>query len=182
MTDVWEKQPADVLAAGKFVGDGKRLDAGVASTRDFIFQVPRGRYQLLRFRAQLFAIPATVQLSQRTLPVWASFAGDNNLYGFWHIDDDSWLHDLTYGRERWVVMRYELAAPRARSISPDLRVTARFPDPTWSKARPDQAAVLRLFAQRQASDASEPFVDTELALQPVAAPTAADHLPQCPRG
>ncbi len=48
MADVVEQQPATVLAAGKFVGDGKRLEPNVPSHRDLVFLVPRGRYQLLR--------------------------------------------------------------------------------------------------------------------------------------
>ena len=68
MTDVLEQQPTTVLAVGKFVADGKRLETDVPSQRELIFLVPRGRYQLLRFRAQLFAIPASVRLSRRASP------------------------------------------------------------------------------------------------------------------
>ena len=182
MSDVWEEQPATVLAAGKFVGDGKRLDTGVSSARDVLFFVPRNRYQLLRFRAQLFAIPASVQLSQRALPQYATYSGDNYLYGFWHVDDQSWLDGLIYGRNRWVVMRYELVSqPRATSTTPDLRVTARFPDPTWSERRPSEKTVKRLFAEPQPSDASEPFADTELPLGRVAKPGALDRIPRACR-
>jgi hypothetical protein len=71
------------------------------------------------------------------------------------------------------VIRYELVArPQATATSPDLRVTARFPDATWSKARPDRAGIEALFEQAQPSDASEPFADTELALEDVAQPSA----------
>jgi hypothetical protein len=178
-SDVWEEQPASVLAAGKFVGDGKRLEPAVPSRREFIFHVPRHHYQLLRFRAQLFAIPASVQLSQRDIPVYVTFPGDNFLYGFWHIDDDSWLHDLISGRERWIVMRYQLVSkPEAKTTSPDLRVTARFPAPTWSHGRPSDTAVKKLFARAQLSDASEPFADTELALEPVARPMRDENVPK----
>jgi hypothetical protein len=176
MADVWEEQPAAVLAAGKFVPDGKPLDANVPSRRDFVFLVPRGRYQLLRLRAQLFAIPASVQLSRR--PAYTKFAGDNDLYGFWPIEDDSWLRDLIYGRERWVVTRYELVSrPQATATSPDLRVTARFPNPTWTERRPRETSVRRLFAELKLTDASEPFADAELALERVAKPTGQDQLP-----
>jgi hypothetical protein len=178
MADVWEIQPAAVLAAGKFVGDGKRLDADVPAGRELVFHVPRGEYQLLRFRAQLFAISASVPLSQRTLPEYVNFPDDNDLYGFWHLQDSSWLHDLVYGRDRWVVIRYELVRePTAKPISPDFRVTARFPDPTWGKGRPGAALVQRLFAEPQPGDSSEPFADTELALEPVAEPTDHDSVP-----
>lgn len=111
MADVWEEQPATLLGAGKFVGDGKRLDPNVPGGRDVLFFVPRHRFQLLRLRAQLFAIPASVQLSQKTLPKYATFPKDNELYGFWQIANDSWLHDLINGRRRWVVIRYELGPP-----------------------------------------------------------------------
>ncbi|HEX6701327.1 MAG TPA: hypothetical protein VF101_11405 [Gaiellaceae bacterium] len=171
MADVLERQPPAVLAAGKFVGDGKRLDPDVPAVRDFVFLVPHQRYQLIRLRAQLFAIPASVQLSQRKQPQYVSYPGDNRLYGFWHVDDDSWLRDLIYGRERWVVMRYELVrSSEAKATSPDLRVLARFPDPSWGAKPPSRAEVDGLFAKPHPSDASEPFADSELALGPVGEP------------
>jgi hypothetical protein len=196
MADVWEIQPAKVLAAGKFVSDGKRLEPDVPAGRSLVFLVPHGRYQLLRFRAQLFAIPASVPLSQRRRPEYVRFKGDNYVYGFWHIDDDSWLHDLVYGREQWVVIRYEVVSqPGSEATSPDLRVTARFPNPTWTHEKPSEAQVHDLFgvvevqpgrfandpvsfAERQPSDASEPFAGTELALADVAEPTGRDSLPR----
>jgi hypothetical protein len=187
MADVWEKRPATVLAAGKFVGDGKRLDEDVSATRALDFLVPRRRYQLLRFRAQLFAIPASITLSQRRLPEFLTFEGDNDLYGLWRVDDDSWLHDVVSGRERWVIMRYELVAtPTSSAVSPDLRVTAVFPKPRWTEGRPSEAYVKKQFEQpsdplertRTLHDASEPFADTELTLEPVAEPTPSDQVPK----
>ena len=102
--DVREQQPSTVLAAGKFVGDGRRLEPGVPYFRDIVFHVGRDRFQLLRFRAELFAISGGVNLSQSTLPTY-ELGRDNFLYGFWPVDDDSWLRDLIYGRERWLVIR-----------------------------------------------------------------------------
>lgn len=175
MSDVWEIQPATVLAAGKFVGDGKRLDENVSGGRSLIFLVPRGRHQLLRFRAQLFAIPASVQLSARRLPEYATFSGDSNLYGFWYVEDDSWLHDLIYGRERWVVIRYALVRrPQTNATSPDLRVIGRFSKPTWQEGRPSRDEVERMLAEPSPSEASEPFAGTELALEDAAEPTVAE--------
>ena len=176
MADVVEAQPAAVLAAGRFAGDGKRLDPDVPAARDLIFMTPRGRYQLLRFRAQLFAIPASVQLSQREPPTY-EYADDRRVYGFWHVDDDSWFRDLVYGRERWVVLRYELGNVGPSPLStPDLRVVARFPKPSWGKKMPTRASVLKLFEGVQPSDASEPFADSELALADVAEPTPSEVL------
>lgn len=180
MTDVWEERPATVLGAGKFVGDGKRLDPNVPAGRDLIFYVPQDRYQLLRLRAQLFAIPASVRLSQRAVPEFVNFPGDNELYGFWQVEDDSWLRDLIYGRARWVIMRYELVDPSNKSkpvISTAVRVTARFPNPTWDRSRPNAAQVNRLFAQSQPNDSSEPFADAELPLEAVGDPST-----RAPRG
>jgi hypothetical protein len=193
MADAWEIQPATVLAAGKFVGDGKLLEPNVPAGRSFMLFVPRGRYQLLRLRAQLFAIPGSVQLSEHKRPEYETFKGDNYLYGFWRIDDQSWLRDLIDGRERWVVIRYALVAnPQSKVPSPDLRVTARFPDATWSEGRPSETVVHKhfgmikdargrlvqdetSFAERQPSDASEPFAATELALENVAKPNQHDN-------
>ena len=178
MADVWEIQPASVLAAGKFIGDGKRLDAEVSGSRTYIFLVPRGRHQLLRFRAQLFAIPASVELSTRSLPTYVSYPGDGNLYAFWSVQDESWLHDLVYGRDRWVVIRYELVRePGVIATSPDLRVTARVTEPTWRKGPPSKSQVDPLFADPLPSDSSEPFAATELPLGDAAPPVPRDALP-----
>ena len=181
MTDVWEERPAAVLAAGKFVGDGKRLEPNVAAGREVVFFVPRHRYQLLRLRAQLFAIPASVHLSTKSQPQFMNFPGDHELYGFWRVVDDSWLHALIYGRARWVVVRYELVNsehPGTTALLTTLRATARFPSPTWTEKQPSEALVHRLFAQSQPSDSSEPFAGTELALESVAEPGRADP-PSC---
>lgn len=182
MADVAEGTPR-VLAAGKFVADGKRLDPEVPASRGFVFLVPQHRYQLLRFRAQLFAIPGSVRLSQRTPPEYTRLPGDNELYGYWHIDDDSWLHDVLYGRERWMVMRYELVdpgnnvdrhkPPEAAPVAHAMHVVARFPPPTWTGGRPGPEALKQLFDKQQAinalevGDANEPFADSELPLDPV---------------
>jgi hypothetical protein len=178
MTDTWEVQPATLLAAGKFVGDGKQLDADVPASRELQLFVPHGRYSLLRLRAQLFAISATVPVSRSSLPVYVSIPGDHDEYGFWRIDDFSWLHALTYGRRRWVALRYELAAePGASNVSPDLRVTARFLKPTWGEASPTSARLQAAFAAPEPTDSSEPFADAELALAPVLPATRADNCP-----
>jgi hypothetical protein len=184
MSDVWELRPATVLAAGKFIRDGRRLDPDVSDGRELIFYVPRHRYQLLRFRAQLFAVPASIALSQRRLPDYETFKDDNDLYGLWRIDDDSWLHDLISGRERWVVMRYELAStPRSSAISPDLRVTAAFPNARWTEGPPSEAFVKKQFEAPKNTllglqDASEPFADAELPLEQVAKRTPNDGVPR----
>jgi len=143
----------------------------VPGSREFVFEVPAGRYQLLRFRAQLFAISGSVPLS-RDGPIYPKpFPGDHDLYGLWSVDDYSWLHALVYGRRRWVAFRYELAAaPAKASLSPVLRATARFLRPTWSEAAP-VGRLQKAFAEPQPSDVSEPFADAELALEPVAAAT-----------
>jgi hypothetical protein len=180
MADVVE-QPPNVLAAGKFVADGKRLDPNVPAGREFVFLVPQHQYQLLRFRAQLFAVPASVPLSRRMPPTYKTFQGDNELYGYWRIDDDSWLHDLLTGRERWLVMRYDLIDPGNKAnlrrppqtalVSQALHVVARFPAPTWKEGLPSQKATQRMFNRAQTintlelGDASEPFADSELALE-----------------
>jgi len=181
MAEVWEEHPVTVLAAGKLAGDGKRLDPNVPASRTFDLFVPRGRFQLLRFRAQLFAIPASVMLAAPSsspsspMPAYGNLPRDNDLYGFWRVRDKSWLDALIDGRGHWVVIRYELVgSPHAQAIQPTLRVTARFPAPTWSEARPSPAVVEKLFVEPEPSDTSEPFTDIEMALAPIAAPSAAD--------
>ena len=166
--DVREQQPSTVLAAGKFVGDGRRLEPGVPYFRDIVFHVERGRYQLLRFRAELFAISGGVNLTQTTPPTY-DLGKDNFLYGFWPVDDDSWLRDLIYGRERWLVIRYELVSEAGKTnAAPDLRVTARLTDATWTHGRPSLDEAQALFNKTRLTDPAEPFATTELPLEDIA--------------
>ena len=177
MTDVWEERPAALLATGKFVGDGKRLDPDVPFSREFIFFVPRHRYQLLRFRAQLLSIPASVRLSRRAYPDYQIYRRDNEVYGFWHVVDDSWLHDLLYGRERRVVIRYELVNPDRPTVATTADVVwirARFPNPTWRQQEPSESLVHRLFVQPDFTDSSIPFSSSEMSLENVTQPTSKD--------
>jgi hypothetical protein len=194
MADVYEERPATVLAAGKFVGDGKLLEPGVASSRDLVFEVPHTGYQLLRLRAELFAIPGSVELLQGDPPRFGYLPQDNELYALWQVGTGGWFHQLLYGRRQWLVVRYELvdpAKPSSSVVNPDMRVEARFPEPQWSDALPGNAAIASLFesfapttfnaSQPERAetpptpkDASEPFSDAEIALGPAVAPTSAD--------
>ena len=176
--DVREQQPSTVLAAGKFVSDGRRLEPDVPYFRDIVFHVARGRsVRLLRFRAELFAISGGVNLSQTTEPTY-ELGDDNFLYGFWPVDDDSWFRDLIYGRERWLVIRYELVSEAGKTnASPDLRVTARLTDATWAHGRPSLDDAPALFTKTRLTDPAEPFATTELPLEDIAEPTADDKLP-----
>ena len=178
MADILEGGPV-VLAAGKFVADGKELNPQVPADREFVFCVPHGRYQLLRFRAQLFAVPASIRLSQQSPPQYV-LGRDNEVYGYWHIDDPSWFHQLVFGRERWLLMRYELVDPgdkvnrtRPAELAPvtqTFHVLARFPEPTWSRGTPSAETTRKRFDRAQAinaqepADANEPFADAELPL------------------
>jgi hypothetical protein len=99
------------------------------------------------------------------------------VYGFWPIDDDSWLRDLVYVRERWLVIRYEIvAAPGRPKAAPDQRVTARLTDPSWSDSRPTLEQAQALFKTFRPLEPAEPFATTELALEELADPTADDTL------
>ena len=177
MTDVREERPAALLATGKFVGDGKRLDPDVPFSREFIFFVPRHRYQLLRFRAQLLSIPASVRLSRREYPEYNTYPPDKNIYGFWHVVDDSWLHDLLYGRERRIVIRYDLVNPDRPTVATPtdlVSIRARFPNPTWRQQQPSKSLIDRLFGQPDFTDSSIPFSASELPLENVNPPTSKD--------
>jgi hypothetical protein len=179
MANVWEEQPASVLAAGRFAGDGTRLDANVPASRDLIFFVPRGRYQLLRFRAQLFAVLASIPLAARPPDKRHPLIYGNNLFVIWTVADSSWFHDLVYGREREVITRYTIVGrPTATSASPDIVVVARFPNPTWRGGVPSEATLENMFAPPdRTAEPTQPFADTELALKPIAAPGPGDYVP-----
>ena len=179
MANVWEEQPASVLAAGRFAGDGVRLDANVPASRDLLFFVPRGRYQLLRFRAQLFAVSASIPLAPRPADKAHPLIYGNNLFVIWSDVDSSWFHDLVYGRQREVITRYTIVnRPSAPTASPDIVVAARFPSPSWSAGVPSGAALEKMFAPLvETATPTQPFADTELALAPVAAPRPGDYVP-----
>jgi hypothetical protein len=126
------------MCCGRFVGDGTRLDANVYASRDLIFFVPRGRYQLLRFRAQLFAVPASIPLAERPPDKRHPLIYGNDLFVIWTVADSSWFHDLVYGRERNVITRYALVSrPTATSASPDIFVAA-LPEPDLDHRHPER--------------------------------------------
>jgi hypothetical protein len=187
---VWEIQPAKVLAAGRFVADGKRLGPNVPASRQMIFYVPHDRhqhrYQLLRLRAQVFAISASVPLANQP-PVRRHIKGDMDVYDLWKLAPSGWFQNLLSGSRGWIVTRYEIVNPQGKgsasggtTSSPDLRVTAQSPRPTWSGKVPSNAQIENLFALDKETltplhpplDTTETFADTELPLAPVRAPTA----------
>ena len=175
MSDVWEVQPSTVLAAGRFVADGKRLGPNVPGSRQLILYVPHGRYQLLRLRAQVFAISASVPLADQ--PPLHAHIDDHDLYDLWKLGESSWFQDLLSGRRGWLVTRYEIVpTPPKWSYhipSPDLRVTARSPRASWSGSMPSDAQIKSLFDNAPPLDTTETFADTELPLAPVVAQSAA---------
>jgi hypothetical protein len=206
MTDVWEVQPSTVLAAGRFVADGKKLAPNVPGSRQLILYVPHGKYQLLRFRAQVFAISAAVPLADQSLPSkqprhkqprhkrrprgpasvqpLPKNLGDNDLYDLWKLEESGWFQDLLAGRRGWIVTRYEIATSpnKNQPPSPDLRVTARTPGPSWSGNVPSDQQIRSLFQTVPPLDTTETFADTELPLEPPRAQTAkalkSEHVPQ----
>jgi hypothetical protein len=198
MTEVWEVQPSTVLAAGRFVADGKNLAPNVPGSRQLVLYVPHGKYQLLRFRAQVFAISTAVPLAEQSLPSKrppyegpASVQpiprtiGDNDLYDLWKLGESGWFQDLLAGQRGWIVTRYEIvqtAPTKNQPVSPDLRVTARTPGPSWSGNAPSDAEIKDLFRTVPPLDTTETFADTELPLAPPRAQTAEtlqrEHVPQ----
>jgi hypothetical protein len=172
MSDVWEVKPASVLAVGRFVTDGKRLGPNVPASRQLIFYVRHDRYQLIRLRAQVLGISASVPLADQ--PPVSPKIDDGDFYDLWKLGDSGWFQRLLTGRRGWVVTRYEIvSAPGDTAASPDLRVTARTPGPTWSGNAPSSAQIESLFEKAPAVDTTETFADAELPLAPVVTQTAA---------
>lgn len=166
-----------LVAAGKFLGDGLRLDPAQKLLKDYIFYVPADRFQLLGLRAQVFVIRSGIKLGiDFTRPVLNP--ADGSAYEFWRADDRSWMHALITGPNRWIAVRYELGNPdRPRRINTTLRANVRFPAPSWDSGPPSIAATAALFSRKplgQTADASEPFSDAELPLGAVPTATPAD--------
>jgi hypothetical protein len=172
MSDVWEVKPAAVLAAGRFVADGKRLGPNVPSSRQVVFYVRHDRYQLVRLRAQVFAVSASVPIANQ--PPVTPKVSDNDLYDLWKLEGSGWFQRLLSGRRGWIVTRYEIVSePGDTASSPDLRVTARTPEPSWSGNAPNAAQIKNLFDEAPPLDTTETFGDAELPLAPVVAQTKA---------
>jgi hypothetical protein len=103
--------------------------------------VPHGKYQLLRLRAQLYAISATALADPGALPIFIDpktpISGDTDEFAYWRLNSGSWLRALLSGRRQWLAIHYELARqPSNPNARPDLRVTARFLEPTWNEGPP----------------------------------------------
>jgi hypothetical protein len=189
MNDVNEGMPT-IVAAGKFVSDGDQLQAGVHATRGLVFYVPHGKYQLLRLRAQLYAVSASALADPGALPIFINpstpISGATDEYAYWRLNSGSWLSALLYGRRQWLAIHYELARqPTNPNARPDLRVTARFLEPTWSQRPPSDSQLESAFVSTIVTenpkthrpvvskvikpvpeDESEPFADSELAVGP----------------
>jgi hypothetical protein len=173
------EQPPTVLAAGKFVADGKRLDPNVAANRESSSSCPSTATSC--FASARSCMQCRPRFRSRTecrrrsppFPATTSCTGtgaSTTTAGF-----------ILTGRERWLVMRYDLVdsgnkANRRRSakaalVSQALHVVARFPAPTWREGLPSRRATQRMFDQPRTintlelGDASEPFADSELPLE-----------------
>lgn len=167
--------PARVLAAGKVLGDGARLDSGQVVKRSYLFYVEPHTFQLLALRAQVFALPAgAVALGSSTSDFEAMPSPqakqwqpnrDGDLYVFWRVRDHSLLHALLAGPDQWLVVRYELSqAPKLPThTNPAIRATARLTPSAWAAAHPTPSGAAQLFPTLSAvASASEPFGDDEL--------------------
>jgi len=167
---VRELRPATVLVAGRFIADGKHLGPNVPASRQMIFYVPHDRYQLLRLRAQAFAVSDSVALANK--PPEIRNLGNDAFY-LWKLKGSGWFQDLVSGRLGWIVTRYELVPlPHKSRSSPDLRVTARYPSRTWSGKEPSDAQITHLFNDQTPVETTESFADAELPVAPVAVPSA----------
>ena len=99
---------------------------------------------------------------------------DEDLYDLWKVGESGWFQRLLSGWRGWIVTRYEIVSePGKTASSPDLRVTARIPSPSWSGKAPSNDQIASLFKRAPAVDTTETFADAELAVAPVAAQSTA---------
>jgi hypothetical protein len=143
--DARERSP-ELLTAGKFVGDRETFQAGATQTRHYAVTFPSGCFNALRLRAEVFAV-GDLDLTLTRAPVVRRSPRDGYVYIFWYVDPGTWLKSLVDAPHRWVVIRYEI--PDVTSLSPPdfIRVTARFPSPSWDSDPPTLPAAEKLFAQ-----------------------------------
>jgi len=174
MSPVWEIRRPKVLVAGTFAPEGRRLAPDAPASQQLILYVPHNRYQLLRLRAQVFAISASVPLAAQR-PKTTSIKDDKDVYKLWKLEAGGWFQNLLSGSRSWVVTRYEIVDPDSKAknppAAPDVRVIARFPKPTLSGQEPSADQIKNLFQASQPLSETETFSDAELPLKPVAKPT-----------
>jgi hypothetical protein len=139
-----ERSP-ELLTAGKFVGDRETLRAGAEQTRHYAVTFPSRCFDGLRLRAEAFAV-GDLDLTLTKPPVVRRSERDGYVYISWFVDPGSWLKSLVEAPYRWVVIRYEIPDVTALSPPDFIRVTARFPSPSWSSDPPTLEAAERLFA------------------------------------
>jgi hypothetical protein len=169
------------IATGKFIGDRQDLEAGQETSRKLTFSFPSGYYNVIRIRAQVFAIRG-LRLSLTDPVEIVACPNRGRVFSFWPIADDSWVRDLVEGRHRWIVIEYVMLDANG-DVSPSgslAYVTARFPSASWQKERPSVKEALHLFDRALAvEDVNEVFAADEVVLpSALTAGPPASRLPQ----
>jgi hypothetical protein len=95
------------LAAGKLFAENRYFEPGDELSREYVLAAPRCAYGLLSLRANIVvARGELLQLEDKPPAVPRTYftaspdvVGD---FADWHLKDDSWIHDLVDGKERWI--------------------------------------------------------------------------------
>lgn len=115
-----------ILQAGRLFAENRYFEPGQELSREYVVFVPSCRYGLLRLRGEVVvAKGALLRLGDQIPPVPGFFhdPGRVGVYAFWHVEDNSWVHDILDGKEQSILVNYVTNDTEQFDVS-SFRVTA----------------------------------------------------------
>jgi hypothetical protein len=95
------------IAAGRLFAENRYFEPNDELSREYIVAAPRCRYALLMLRTNIVVGSGELlQLEDKpAVPRMFFIPPSRNVVGVfseWHVKDDSWIHDVVDGKERWI--------------------------------------------------------------------------------
>lgn len=104
-----QEKGTSVIQAGKPFAENTYFAPGQELTREYDIVVPACRYSLLRLRVHLVvAKGALLRVGDKAnvRPGYFIDPGRIGVYEVWPIEDNSWVHDILYGKEESILVNY----------------------------------------------------------------------------
>jgi hypothetical protein len=94
------------IAAGRLFAENRYFEPNDELSREYVVASPLCRYELLTLRANIVVARGEL-LRLEDKPVvprtyFQSSKSEVGVFSVWHVKDDSWIHDLVDGKERWI--------------------------------------------------------------------------------
>jgi hypothetical protein len=143
------EEPSAVIQALKLFAENRYFEPGEELTREYAVFVPRCNYSLLRLRVHVVVAKGTLlrMRNQASLgPGFFSDPGRLGVYGQWHIEDNSWVHDILDGKEESILVNY---VSRQKRFDPGFfNVTAWLVSGTAARSPKEVASFTRRARER----------------------------------